>query len=209
MNRLYIILVIGFFTQSVFGQKNSDVSIEDIMPRFHHHVIRINITQPNFEHWDEPYILSCHYERHLFKYFTLVGKTGIGYEVNKFGPSTNPYQISYHFYSAIEGRYYFTMRHKIKKMKPLNNFSSPYLGIEQLVITNPILLINQVARNTIQGSAGTFLNIGTQKQIKRLYLQAFFGVRLSGVSFSKYAASAFDSRLKSIHMGVTLGYVLK
>ncbi len=156
-----------------------------------------------FPHDNEPIIISGMYEHQFKNTFSFVGKLGIGGEVKKFGSSSNPNQTSFHLYSAIEGRYYFTLKRRQKKEKSILNFSCPYIAVEQNIISNPIALINQIEKEALKGTTGLFLNLGYQKQIGKLYLATFLGVRLGGKSFSKYDGSS----LSSIHGGLKAGCV--
>jgi hypothetical protein len=103
----------------------------------------------------------------------------------------------------VELRYYFTLLHRIKKQKPVRNFSGLYLSAEQNVFSNPIILINEKRSDAFGGSAGAFLNIGYQKEVgKNFYFNAFFGPRLYGADFGPDIRS-----LEDYHGGLAVGVV--
>jgi hypothetical protein len=203
MKQLKILLLIITLPIFLLGQTNSTKSTDRDLNKIISNIYRIYIVQPMFPHDNEPIIISGMYEHRFKNTFSFVGKLGIGGEVKKFGSSTNPYQTSFHLYSAIEGRYYFTINRRLKKEKAVQNLSCPYISLEQNIITNQIALINQVEKEALKGTTGLFLNLGYQKQLGKLYLGTFFGVRLGGKSFSKYDGSS----LSSIHGGLMVGYV--
>ena len=187
----------------VLGQLKNPKVFDKSLSIIQDNIYRINITQailPNYE----TSTLSGVYERRIKNAFSLVGKIGIGSELKKFGPPGDPNQISFHFYSALEGRYYFTLKRRQRKEKSVLNFSCPYIGIEQNLFTNPIALINQDRKNAFGGSTRTFLNLGSQKQIGKLYLGGFLGVSIFENDLKYYSTGR---KMERLHGGALIGYV--
>jgi hypothetical protein len=202
MKQIKLLLSIILLPMLLAGQANN--ATDNDASRIQRNIYRIAITQAVFPNYAPNTILGL-YERRFLNVFSLVAKLGIGAEVKKFGSSSNPYQTSFHLCSAVEGRYYFTLKKRLKKEKPVLNLSCPYISLEQNIITNPIALINQTEKEALQGTTGLFLNIGYQKQLGELYLGAFLGTRLAGKNFSKFDGSGINS----FHGGVMVGYVFK
>jgi hypothetical protein len=188
----------------LFGQANIAKRKNNDLNSMQSNIYRINITQPIFPEY-ETITLSGAYEHRIKNALSILGNIGIGSSVKKFGSSSNRYQTSFHFYTSLEGRYYFTLKRRQKKEKPVFNFSCPYLSIVQNLFTNPIALINQIPKDAFEGSTRMFLNLGYQKQLGKLQLGAFWGVSFFGKDFSIYDKGRSVS---PIHGGLTVGYVL-
>jgi hypothetical protein len=164
MKQLKLLLSVIFLPILLCGQTNSTKSTDKDLNKIQSNIYRVNITQPIFPEY-ETITLSSVYEHRIKNAFSLLGKIGIGTSVKKFGNSSNPYQTSFHFYTAVEVRYYFTLKRRQKKEKSVFNFSCPYLAIEQNLFTNPIALINQIPKDAFEGSTRTFLNLGYQNKL--------------------------------------------
>lgn len=125
-------------------------------------IFRLVATEPLDKDYETSNIVSFNYEHKIRTVFSLVSKLGIATSVKKTGTDSNPYRISFHLYSSIEGRYYFTLKRRLRKEKSILNFSGPYIGFEQNLFTNPIALINQTKKNAFEGYTATYLNLGYQ-----------------------------------------------
>lgn len=203
MKKLKTLLLIITIPIIVFGQSKNLKIVDKNLSIIQDNIFRINLTQavlPNYETGT----ISGVYERRIKSAFSFVGKIGIGGELKKFGPPGDPNQLSFHFYSAAEGRYYFTLKRRQRREKSVLNFSCPYIGIEQNLFTNPIALINQIPKKAFEGNTRTFLNLGSQKQIGKLYLGAFMGISLFENDFTIYDKGR---KMEQLHGGVQIGYV--
>jgi hypothetical protein len=203
MKNVSIFLLILIVPSFLFAQNINSKSSEKYLIKIDRNIYRLVLTEPLAKDYETNAILSFNYERQIVKAFSLSAKMGIGTSIKKFGPIGKQYQYSFHAYSNVEARYYFTLNRRIRKEKYIKNFSSPYLSVEQNLFTNSIGLINQNTKDAMAGNTATYLNLGYQIQTGKLYLGAFFGVQLAGKSFSKYA----DYSLSILHGGVNIGYV--
>ena len=203
MKKAILLLSISTLPMLVFGQLKNPKVFDKNLSIIQDNIFRINLTQavlPNYETGT----ISGVYERRIKNAISILGKIGIGGDVKDWGGLIDPSQTSYHFYSAVEARYYFTLKRRQKKEKPVLNFSCPYIGIEQNLFTNPIALINQNRKDAFEGSTRTFLNLGSQKQIGKLYLGAFMGISLFENDFTIYDKGR---KMERLHGGVQIGYV--
>ncbi|HMT72722.1 MAG TPA: hypothetical protein PKA77_01520 [Chitinophagaceae bacterium] len=203
MKKFKLLLLIITLPHLIFAQSKNIEAKSKSVDYIKANIYRIDITQPIFPEY-ETITLSGIYEHRIKNSFSFLGKIGIGTSVRKFGSSSNRYQTSFHLYSAIEARYYFTLKRRQKKEKPVLNFSCPYLAIEQNLFTNPIVLINQTSKDAFEGNTRTFINLGYQKQIGKLHLGAFFGVSAFVKDFSIYDKGR---NISPVHGGLMLGYV--
>ena len=203
MKKVKTLLLIITLPIIVWGQSKNLKAIDKNLSVIQDNIFRINLTQailPNYE----TSTLSGVYERRIKNTLSIFGKIGIGSEFNEWGGVIDPHQASYHFYSAIEARYYFTLKRRQKREKPVLNFSCPYIGIEQNLFTNPIVLINQNRKDAFGGSTRTFLNLGSQKQLGKLYLGAFMGVSIFEKDLKYYSTGR---KMERLHGGIQIGYV--
>jgi hypothetical protein len=200
MRKYIYIITLLLAPQIVFCQSKDD-SLKIVLPK---NIFRVIITQPLFPDYETSVIVAGNYERGFGKNLTLSTKIGLGTSVKKFGPSTNPTQTSFHLYSSAEFKHFFLMKNRIKKQRTILKYSGPYIGVEQNLFTNPIALINQTSNEAFAGSSITFLNLGYQKQVGKLYLAAHFGVNIWGVDLSKQIGGR---DLNTLHGGVGLGFV--
>ena len=212
MNAAYVSMQMKEFTLLVsimilpifsFGQTHHEKIPDKNLSKLQSNIFRINITQATLPDY-ETNTLSGAYEHQIKNAFTFLGKIGIGYAVDKFGSSDDPYQISYHLYSAVETRYYFTLKRRQKKEKSVLNFSCPYVSLEQTLYSNQFALDNQIAKKAFEGSTRTFINLGCQKQIVKFYMAAFFGASIFTKDFAIYGTGR---SIRPLHGGVIIGYV--
>ena len=185
--------------------QTSNVKTEDSnSSQIDKNIYRVIYTQPIDKDFETNGIIAFNYEHKIKNAFSITSKLGVATSVNKFGSSSDPYQISFHLFSSIEARYYFTLNRRLRKEKSVFNFSCPYISLEQNLFTNQFALINQTAKGAFEGYTATYFNLGYQKQISKLFFAAYAGGQLSVKDFSKY-----DKRrsLSAFHVGLTLGYV--
>jgi hypothetical protein len=153
--------------------------------------------------------VSFQYEKKVEKALTLLFEAGPTIEVQPFGalddPTKDKYQFSFSCFGSIESRYYFNLKHRIKKEKAVHNYSAFYFSLQEYVLANPFYFINQNAINSYQGNLQTFINIGWQKQYQSLYLHVFLGAAISQKTFSKYYT---DQHIQGSQSGISLGIVL-
>ncbi len=153
--------------------------------------------------------VSFQYEKKVKKAITLLVEAGPTLEVQPFGaledPSKSKYQFSFSFFGSLESRYYFNLKHRIKKQKSVHNYSAFYFSLQEYVLANPFGFINQRASNSYQGNLQTFINIGWQKQYQSLYFHAFLGAAISRKTFSKFYP---DQYIQGSQSGLSFGIVL-
>src|SRR4030095_12021393 len=111
---------------------------------------------------DEGWPLTFSYEREIRKPFTLVLGAGPSFR----GTSNESGELAIHGFVSVEFRYYLNLMHRIKKEKPVRNFSAAYLSLQESLFSGPVALVNMQSRNAAEGKARTFLNLGLQKQFK-------------------------------------------
>jgi hypothetical protein len=172
--------------------------------KIQNNIYRIIYTQPIDKDFETNGIIAFNYERKIINAFSVASKLGVATSVNKFGDGGNPYQISFHLFSSIEARYYFTLNRRLRKGKSVFNFSSPYISLEQNLFSNQFALINQTAKKSFEGYTATYFNLGYQKQITNFYFAAYIGGQLAIKDFSKYD---IGRSLSPFHVGLTIGYV--
>lgn len=166
-------------------------------------IFRILISQaltPDFEPWT----VNLNFEKSIGKKLTISTKAGPGVSIKNFGDYPKVKQFSYHAYADAEVRYFFSLTRRFKKGKPLENYSAPYISLEQNIITNPIFTSNIDRRQALEGSSRTFFNLGYQKQVSKLYFQAVIGVAFTVIDFEKYNPG---QNITPLHGGLSLGYV--
>lgn len=166
-------------------------------------IVRIVFSKPLSQN-RETNFLAFNLENRLKQNISISIKAGVGIGIKDFGTNGNKYQTSFHGYGSLEGKYYFLINNFKKKGKYIYNFSNPYLSIEQNIFTNQFALINQIPKESFEGATATFLNLGYQGQVKKLFASVFFGVQLQYNDFAKYDK---NRSLESIHGGACIGYV--
>ncbi|RYD81936.1 MAG: hypothetical protein EOP53_05050 [Sphingobacteriales bacterium] len=149
--------------------------------------------------------IAANYERKLFKSFTLFVKAGPAFareydSTDVFG--NKKYRFIFNMVGAAEVRCYFSLKRRTRLEKTTKNFTACYLGIEEVLRSRPIAVINRSGEEDIVGNHATFINIGYQHQSRQTYYQAFFGTRLPGNVYSK-AVDVFDL----LHAGISIGIV--
>lgn len=191
---LFLLLFIPLFSTA---QNNPDTIITQ------KNIYRILLTQaltPDIE----PFTITLNFETPILKNVTLSAKTGLGAFINKFGPVGKRTQISYHVYADIEARYFFSLTRRMKKGKAIENYSAPYISIQQNLVTNSVAFYNLNRENSIFGSSRTFFNLGYQKQISKIYLSAAIGIAFITIDFRPDNAGY---NITPLHGGLSIGYV--
>jgi hypothetical protein len=163
-------------------------------------IFRLMVTVPIPD--EEAGRLLISWERELKKPFSLVVKAGPSMDLQGLGFSDNPVRYDFQLYASVELRFFFTLLHRIRKEKPVRNFSGLYISAEQYIESNPIVRINRGNHDGYPGSAGAFLQLGYQKQISQFYFNVFVGPRLYGNNFGTGTTS-----LNNYHGGISLGVV--
>ncbi|MDB5211485.1 MAG: hypothetical protein JWQ30_2312 [Sediminibacterium sp.] len=165
-------------------------------------IYRIVLTAPIFPDYETDGILSVQYERRLAKKITAVTQLGFGYTHDRFGPDEDPNRSTYHVFAALEARYYFSLDRRVRKMRPIVNYTGPYVSIASSVISNKVIAINPTPTKQFYGRVASYLDIGYQKQTGKFFLGAYFGILLWGKRFSDY-----DDYAAGLHGGLSVGYV--
>lgn len=152
---------------------------------------------------DEYVPLAFNYERMLGKQFTLYTKAGPSLSSNDRSWDDDDFNYSLNVYASAELRFYVNQLRRERKEKKAHNFSANYISLEQYIISNPLFVHNRPWKEGQPGSTGTFLNIGIQRQFGNVYLNIFWGPRLSGTLFGDWATTLGTHR-----GGISLGIVL-
>ncbi len=149
---------------------------------------------------DEGWPLTFSYEREILKPFTLVILAGPSFR----GTTNETGELAIHGFMSAEFRYYFNLRHRIKKEKTVRNFSATYLSLQESLFSGPVALINMLSGNAADAKARTFLNLGLQKQFKQRYLNIFLG---PGLHFNDLDKGEWVL-VEDFHVGIAFGFVL-
>ena len=149
---------------------------------------------------DEGWPLLFSYEREIRKPFTIIVGAGPSFR----GSSNETGEFEIHGFLSAEFRYYFNLIHRIKKEKPVRNFSATYLSLQESLFSGPIALMNMSSANAGQGKARTFLNLGLQKQYRKGYLNLFLG---PGLHFNDLERGEWVL-IDGFHVGISFGFVL-
>ena len=160
------------------------------------HIFRLLCT---FTTGENLLFIGC-YEHEIKRPFTVVIKTGPSIFA---GDNSVDYGIALAAIASGELRYYFNLNRRIKHEKTVRNFSAGYLSLEPFVISKSLTILNDSEAEEKPASAGTYLNIGFQRQVKRSYVNVFFGTRFFGKIYSN-SVDVFDI----IQGGVAFGLVL-
>lgn len=182
---------------------------------------QIAICQVNLLKYEDPYKMDI--DKHIFRLMCTFNTgenllfTGC-YEheikrpltmVLKAGPSifaddnSVEYGIALAAIASGELRYYFNLNRRIKHEKTIRNFSAGYLSLEPFVISKSLTILNNSGTEEKPASAGAYINIGFQRQVKRSYVNVFLGTRFFGKIYSN-SVDVFDI----IQGGVAFGLVL-
>jgi hypothetical protein len=175
---------------------NKDIHAMDISRNIFRVVINYSVPD------DEGSGLILNYEHEIKRPFTFILKAGPTVHVGGSDAFGNDDKFTFNLLAAGELRYYFTLLHRIKKEKPVQNFSGLYLSLEQYILSNPVALINEERKDAYEGSTGAFLQVGYQKQLGKFYLNAYVGPRLYGNDFGRG-----DRSLNGFHGGIAIGIV--
>jgi hypothetical protein len=149
---------------------------------------------------DEGWPLTFSYEREVRKPFTIFLGAGSSFR----GTSNESGELAIHGFLSAEFRYYFNLIHRIKKEKPVRNFSATYLSLQESLFSGPVVLVNMLRGNAAEGKARTFLNLGLQKQFKQTYLNIFLG---PGLHFNDLDKGEWVL-IEDFHAGISFGLVL-
>lgn len=165
-------------------------------------IFRLTLNQPMLPLYETDFILAGHWEKKLNRQFSLLTKLGLATTFDKFGPSNNPIRYSGHIYADLDARYFFLSKRRLKRNRPILNFTGPYLSIQQTLFTNPVFLINRGSADVFEGRTLSYVNLGYQKQGGRFYFGIYAGALLWGKSLygnlNDYA---------QWHGNVSIGYV--
>ena len=150
---------------------------------------------------DEGWPLTFSYEREIIKPFTIVFSAGPSFQGSFFEDQV---KLTIHGFASAEFRYYFNLMHRVKKEKPVRNFSATYLSLQESLLSKPFVLLNTSRPDAAEGKARTFLNLGLQKQFKQGYLNFFLGPGLWFNDLDKGEWIMVDQ----FHAGISIGIVL-
>ena len=189
----------------VFNQANAQFQLPKEKPPYDT-AIRSNIfrviatlTAPHDDGWP----LTFSYEREIRKPFTVVIALGFTSKHTRFGPVDHPDQVCFNLFGSGELRYYINLMRRIRKEKPVQNFSAYYISAEHNFLTSPILRINLPREEGVAKRSGNFLYIGYQKQFGRGYFNVYFGPEISVSDLFSGWLIADD-----YHIGLAFGIVL-
>lgn len=162
-------------------------------------IFRLTITQPPFqENISEPaWILAGNYEHPFTNKVSLSIRSGIGTtSYNNFA------KYSLHITGSAEFRYFYAIEKRGEKYRPTFNMSGGYFAIEENFLTKPITSNGLTNSQTISDYIRTCLNVGYQRQYRKLYFNSFIGVML----FDALNNSG-GGIVESLNAGITFGYV--
>ena len=77
-------------------------------------------------------------------------------------------------------------------------------NVKRNVFTNPLAFIKQIPNKAFEGNTRTFLNLGYQKQIGKLYLGILMGVSVFEKDFTIYDKGR---KIQRLHGGALIGYI--
>lgn len=148
--------------------------------------------------------LTFSYEREIRKPFTTVLKAGpyFSRKAAEYDYEADGYSMN--GYASAELRYYINLMRRIRKQKPVRNFSAYYFSVEQMFLSKPLIVLNQSSNEGQEGRQGTYLNIGYQKQFNQGYFNVFCGPRLNVNGLFKEGLVEFPD----FHVGIAIGAVL-
>jgi hypothetical protein len=206
MKRIFLSILFICSAKFVFAQNIFIDSLKINKPQTFskRNIYRIVLTAPLVHEYASTLIVSGAYERKLTNLITGFARIGIGTHVKNFSSNGSP-QYSFHFCAAAELRYFFLQNVRQKKGRVVTNFSGPYLGLEQSLLSYPFALLNQVSANAIEGLSGMYINLGYQKQIEKFYFHGSLGSliwtdNLSILKNPNYSIGEFQA-------SVSVGYV--
>ena len=155
---------------------------------------------------DDKSAILFSYERKIATTITAVVKVGPGISIKKFGPSDNPYQYTFYGHASLDLRHYFNLRSRFRKGKSIENYSGKYISLNQSFLSNPFLFLNRESDGASDGVFGSYIDLGWQRQYKKVFLHAFIGRTIYLRSLG--TLSAFNRDLSDYHGGFTFGLVL-
>lgn len=196
----FLLIVALLITQNAFCQFAPSEEADLHKMEINKDIFRVMMTTSI----DASLTFSGCYEHSIFKSLTAVVKAGpsISWEDN-FNDAIdyNEYRWFLKVVASAELRYYYNLRRRIRLEKTTRNFSACYFSLEPFLKSRSLIILNKYGAESKPGKAGIYINIGYQKQVRRTYLNAFFGTRFFGNIYSN-SVDVFDDILQ---VGVTIG----
>jgi hypothetical protein len=194
------------FALPIYGFAQTTQNVEQEKPEtISRHIFRIVGTQPIAPEFEGNVIVTAQYERALANKLSLVGKAGLGFSEDNFGDD-GTWRSAYFIFTVLEGRYYYSQSRRIKKGRPVNNHTGPYMGIDITGMSNPVFYASNGPgpRKPFAAGLASYLNIGYQKQVKKWYINGSLGALLKGTRYTDYVDARYAA---SFHGGVSVGFV--
>lgn len=152
---------------------------------------------------DESLDIKACYEREICKPLSFVIKAGPSFSreyISTDAWGNEQYQWAVKAVASGELRCYYNLKRRIRHEKTIRNFSAYYLSLEPFVMSSPLIYLNNAGEGSQPATAGAYINIGFQKQVRHTYFNLFFGTRFFGKIYA-HSVDVFDI----IHAGVTIG----
>jgi len=195
----FLITLLPFIASSQVGkEKETDPNKMEI----NKNIFRVIISLAS----DTKLALNGNYEREIIKPFSIVFKAGPAFSREDLFTGTygnEDYKWLMNLIVSGELRYYFNLKRRIKLEKTTRNFSACYFSVEELIISSPLIIINNRGEQKAPGKSGLYVNIGYQTQFKKSYVNIFFGAKFPGKAYDN-SVDVFDL----IHAGIAIGRVL-
>jgi hypothetical protein len=195
----FLISILPFISSSQRGkEKETDPDKTEI----NKNIFRVIISLAS----DTKLAINGNYEREILKPFTIVFKAGPAFSREDLFTRTyrnEDYKWLMNLIGSGELRYYFNLRRRIKMEKTTRNFSAGYFSLEELIISSPLIIINNRGEQKAPGKSDLYVNTGYQTQFKKSYINIFFG--------AKFPGKAYDNSVDVtdlIHAGIVIGRVL-
>lgn len=196
----FLVLFLPILAASQVGKKNDNETDPNNM-EINKNIFRIIMSLSS----DTKLALNGSYEREIIKPLSIVFKAGPAFSREDLFTGTygnEDYKWLMNLIASGELRYYFNLKRRIKLQKTSKNFSATYLSLEELLISKPIIVINNRGQKTAPGSSSLYINIGYQHQFKKSYGNIFFGTKFPGKAYDN-SVDVFDL----IHGGIVIGRV--
>jgi hypothetical protein len=155
---------------------------------------------------DTKLALIGNYEREIIKPLSIVFKAGPAFSKEDHFTRTyrsEDFKWLINLMGSGELRYYSNLKRRIKLDKTTRNFSAFYFSLEQLLISSPLIIINNRGEEKAPGKSSLYVNMGYQSQFKKSYANIFFGAKFPGKAYDN-SVDVFDL----IHAGIAIGRVL-
>jgi hypothetical protein len=206
MKRIFLSILFICSAKFVFAQNIFIDSLQINKPQTFskENIFRIVLTAPIVHDYATTLITSGTYERKITNLLTVYTRIGVGAYVKNYSTEGTG-ENSYHFCAAAELRYFFWQNVRQKKGRVVTNFSGPYLGLEQSLVSDPFALINQTRAKAIKALSGMYINLGYQKQMDKYYIHGSLGFLIwyDNLSFRNYP----NGSISGFQGGVSIGYV--